>query len=287
MTSAPASRRTRGASVDAAPSAQSTTTFSGPSGVFIAPSRWRRSPRPSRPVPERQPQPSHLGAGRAVGGRGGHVAPRCGPRRRQASLNPPLPKILIPLSGIALWLAESTMPRSAPLAATACATAGVGTTPSWTTSAPALASPAETAASSSSPEGRVSRPTTTVGRATGSAGHGAHADGQRQLRRQLDIGQPPDTIGAEQARHLWPAGNHSATGHRGGRSPLAVLRCLAGLLQAVLLALLDPGVAGEEAGLLQAGRWSSSMAMRARAMPRRSAPACPDVPPPRRVASTS
>src|SRR3954452_7044687 len=36
-----------------------------------------------------------------------------------------------------------------------------------------------------------------------------------------------------------------------GLLPLGVLRRLAGLLQAVLLALLHPGVAGEEAGLLQ------------------------------------
>src|SRR5919198_2721078 len=37
------------------------------------------------------------------------------------------------------------------------------------------------------------------------------------------------------------------------RSALRVLRSLAGLLEAVLLALLDPGVPGEEAGLLQGG----------------------------------
>src|ERR1041384_6824917 len=36
-------------------------------------------------------------------------------------------------------------------------------------------------------------------------------------------------------------------------SALAVLRSLTGLLQTVLLALLDPGVAGEEAGLLERG----------------------------------
>src|ERR1700704_6420404 len=35
--------------------------------------------------------------------------------------------------------------------------------------------------------------------------------------------------------------------------PLRVLGCLAGLLQAVLLAFLLPGISGEEAGLLQGG----------------------------------
>ena len=42
---------------------------------------------------------------------------------------PPLAKNLIPLSGIGLWDALIITPRSAPLVATRCAIAGVGSTP--------------------------------------------------------------------------------------------------------------------------------------------------------------
>ena len=80
------------------------------------------------------------------------------------SLRPPGPKILMPLSGIALCDAEMTMPRSAPRSAVRNATAGVGRTPSCSTSTPAEASPAATAASSISPDARGSRPSTANGR---------------------------------------------------------------------------------------------------------------------------
>src|SRR5262249_49286022 len=52
----------------------------------------------------------------------------------------------------------------APQPATRWATAGVGSTPARSTSAPALVSPATTAASSISPLARGSRPTTASGR---------------------------------------------------------------------------------------------------------------------------
>ena len=70
----------------------------------------------------------------------------------------------MPLSGIALCDAEIITPRSAPSASTRYATAGVGSTPTRTASAPADASPATTAASSISPLARGSRPTTATGR---------------------------------------------------------------------------------------------------------------------------
>src|SRR5690349_6032078 len=70
----------------------------------------------------------------------------------------------MPLSGMALWLADSITPRSAPSAPVRNATAGVGSTPTRSTSTPALARPATTAASRNSPDARGSRPTTAVGR---------------------------------------------------------------------------------------------------------------------------
>ena len=79
------------------------------------------------------------------------------------SLCPPAAKSLMPLSGIGLCEAESITPRSALASAVRNATAGVGSTPTRTTLAPALVSPATTAASSISPLARVSRPTTASG----------------------------------------------------------------------------------------------------------------------------
>src|SRR6185437_7433628 len=63
------------------------------------------------------------------------------------------------------------------------------------------------------------------------------------LRRPVDAGRPRLT---RPGRGWW-------VGAVSAGSALAVLRRLAGLLQAGLLALLDPGVTGEEARLLQLG----------------------------------
>ena len=76
---------------------------------------------------------------------------------------------------------------------------------------------------------------------------------------------------------------------RGHVSKLAlrVLRTLAGLAQAVLLALLHARVTREQSGLLQRRTEGlGSMLDSARAIPSRSAPACPDGPPPWTRAST-
>ncbi len=76
---------------------------------------------------------------------------------------PPAANSLIPLSGIGLCEADSITPRSALASAVRNATAGVGSTPTLITVAPALVRPATTAASSISPLARVSRPTTASG----------------------------------------------------------------------------------------------------------------------------
>ena len=57
-----------------------------------------------------------------------------------------------------------TMPASAPISTVRKATAGVGTTPRWSTSAPAEQRPAIRALSSRSEEMRVSFPMATWGR---------------------------------------------------------------------------------------------------------------------------
>ena len=67
---------------------------------------------------------------------------------------------LTPLSAKGLWLAEITAAGRAALASAMCATPGVGSTPTSTTSAPSAQRPATSAASSIGPERRVSRPTT-------------------------------------------------------------------------------------------------------------------------------
>ena len=112
--------------------------------------RRRRAPSPtSAPTGRRQGSPRRASTSSST---------------RSASLWPPRAKNLMPLSGIGLWLAESMTPRSTPQRPTRWATAGVGSTPTRTTSTPALASPATTAASRNSPLARGSRPTMARGR---------------------------------------------------------------------------------------------------------------------------
>ena len=164
-------------------------------------------------------------------------------RRASGSLCPPAAKSLMPLSGIGLCEAEIITPRSAPSASTRNATAGVGSTPTRTASAPAEVSPATTAASSISPLARGSRPTTATGRwerSRSASTRAADAD-----KREASSGVRSSPLASPRTPSV---PNRRRTPNA---SALAVLGRLAGLLEAVLLALDDPGVAGEEAGLLQ------------------------------------
>src|SRR5207248_2753249 len=144
--------------------------------------------------------------------------------------------------------------------------------PSLSTSTPALASPATTAASRNSPEARGSRPTTATGRTPGVAWSwrrppSTAAAATPRFKARYAVSSSPATprtpsvpnkrlrcpASAISLRSLlcWCALASSRPAPRGRHLPLGVLRRLAGLLQAVLLALLDPGVPGQEAGLLQ------------------------------------
>ena len=183
-----------------------------------------------------------------------------------SSLFPPLAKNLMPLSGIGLWLAESTTPRSEPSTSVRYATAGVGRTPARNTSTPALASPATTAASRNSPDALVSRPTTATGRCPANAPASPttwaaateRSRASSAVRSWLARPRTPSVPKSRSTGSPWsrmrigpgayapgPGGDDS------GLSALAVLRRLASLLQAGLAAFLCPRIAGEEAGLLQ------------------------------------
>src|SRR6266566_6188635 len=135
-------------------------------------------------------------------------------------------------------------------------------TPSLSTSTPLPARPATTAASRNSPDARGSRPTTAAGRRPASAAAAnspaapstqAAADA-RSIARRAVRSRPatPRTPSVPNRRPIeFAPGEPGATLPTSAKSALRVLRRLTGLLQAVLLALLDPGIAGQEACLLQ------------------------------------
>src|SRR4051812_27270239 len=185
--------------------------------------------------------------------------------------------------------AESTTPRSAPVSATSPATAGVGRTPASSTSTPALARPATTAAARNSPEARGSRPTIARGRCPAKtptspstwAAATARSRASSAVTSRFAVPRTPSVpksrptlppmLARRCARMPMTAGRacHPNLGNpkrdrpratrasgpdgTGAASALAVLRSLAGLLEAGLLALLDAGVARQEAGLLERG----------------------------------
>src|SRR3954471_7106929 len=133
-------------------------------------------------------------------------------------------------------------PKSASVRPVRYAIAGVGSTPARSTSAPALASPATTAASSISPLARGSRPTTATGREVPS--RAASTLAAARATESASSG-----VRSALARPRTPSVPKRRPTLR--RSALGVLGGLAGLLQAVLLALGDARVTSQEAGLLQ------------------------------------
>src|SRR5882724_10243663 len=139
--------------------------------------------------------------------------------------------------------------------------AGVGSTPPSRTSPPAALAPAATAASSISPDSRGSRMIRTRGRSVPVWATAARA----RASASSAVTCSPATPRTPSVPNRWRGTltRLSATQSRGAAPPrlprsgarhslpLRELRALARLLEAGLLALLDPRVAGEEAAPLQ------------------------------------
>src|SRR5882724_346806 len=147
------------------------------------------------------------------------------------SFRPSRSKTLIPLYSGGLCEAETTTPRSS----ASSATAGVGSTPASTALPPASTTPRANASSSSGPDPRVSRPTKTRPPFDQSVAALPSRSTSSVVRSSPTIPRTPSV----------PKYSRTAT------LAFAELRCFAGLVEASLLALDDPGVPLEEAGALE------------------------------------
>ena len=158
MTVAPSSHNASGATLCAAPFAQSTTIFKPSRRVCRGKEDLRRSIYRKRPSSTRLARPICSGSINST-----PLATNASISVSAAfdSLKPSGPKNLIPLSIAGLWLAEIITPRSARIERVRNPTAGVGTGPSKSTFIPVLVKPAVKALSNIYPERRVSLPITT------------------------------------------------------------------------------------------------------------------------------
>ena len=173
---------------------------------------------------------------------GGRARPRGRPRPRRRASRPPAAKNLMPLSPNGLCEAEITAPGHV---------AGRRTPTRWSGSAPRRA-PRRRRRPTVRPAGQGRfdpRPGRTRVATDDEAGPAPRPRRAREPRR--DRGPRPARRSARRPgrehRRFRSAGTWPA------RLSLGVLRRLAGLLEAVLLAFLLPRVAGEEAGLLEVG----------------------------------
>src|SRR6478609_8552836 len=162
------------------------------------------------------------------------------------SLRPPEANSLMPLSPNGLCDAE-IIAAGWPATTEARATAGVGTMPRSTTSAPSEETPAAKAAARSGPDRRVSRP---MRHSVPPMMRAAARPSARASSGVSSLLATPRTPSVPNLRLM----ARRAPGEPDDPPPvsaLRVLRSLAGLLEAVLLGLLGPGVPAEEPGLLQ------------------------------------
>src|SRR5581483_8022521 len=226
-TSAPSSSNARGAIPEYAPLAQSTPMRSP---ARSAPNRRRTR---SRYVSTATSRLSTWPASGSLGGDSSRAS--ISSSSASASLLPSLRNSLTPLYSGGLCDAEITAPRSS----ASSATAGVGSTPASTACPPAEATPLANARSSSGPEPRVSRPIRTPPPPAHTVAARPSRSTSWGVRSSPTIPLTPSVPKYRRATARWLA--------------LAELRRFAGLVQAGLLALDDPRVAGEEALALQHG----------------------------------
>ena len=261
--------------------------------------------------------PADAGAGGPV--QTGRAASRSPPRSASSissgSLCPPAAKSLMPLSGIGLCEAESITPRSALVSPTRYATAGRGQ----------HADPHHVGAGAGQPgdHGRLEHLAAGPGVAAddgerrvaavalGEDVRGRDRDRQRQLRGEIGVGQAAYAVGAEEtthARHL--RGRQASaiestrkrerpgTPPRAGAHPAVVRRqvqdqrfeycgALRAFLRPYFLLSLTRASRVRKPAFFRAGRSSGSLVDQRAGDARRSAPAWPVMPPPRRLAMTS
>src|SRR5664280_29798 len=180
------------------------------------------------------PRPSRLRGPLTVGSRIRSSSSSMADSISTPSLAPPAANTLMPLSANGLCDAEMTTAGTS-RSADSQARAGVGRTPTSTTSAPSLARPADRAAWSIGPERRVSRPTRKVVAVMWRAMARPRASTSSGVRSTFATPRTPSVPNRVVTTGL----------------PLGVLGSLACLLQAVLLRLLLTRVTREESRLLE------------------------------------
>ena len=125
--SMPSCAKTSGATVEAAPCAQSTSTRSDGTSIGVPPPPGRPGRRSARRRPRAgatRPRPAPVGRAPAS-----LISASTRSSSSSPSLKPSAPKSLMPLSGNGLCEAEMTTPRLAPCSRTSQAMPGVGSTP--------------------------------------------------------------------------------------------------------------------------------------------------------------
>ena len=180
------------------------------------------------------------------------------------SFVPPAAKSFTPLSANGLWEAVITAAATDSDCAIR-ATAGVGSTPSSSTSTPSAAKPATSAASSSGPERRVSRPMTMRGPPSTRAAARPRASAYSTVS---SVFATPRTPSVPNRSVMPPPPRNARQGQR-----LVYCGALRAFLRPYFLLSFARASRVRRPAFFSAGRSSGSTSISARAMAMRSAPA--------------